>query len=1026
MKRRLCTLIAVLWCLSALSDGFFCRVRNFAADNGMLQAHISNAQQDKMGLMWYATWNGLVRFDGYSFNTFKPILSSDGTIFSNRIYNIKMTATDNLWCVSSDNRLYLFDRYTNHFTDVQKALPTLNDKKVKVLTPLKKGVTWVTFRDFSCLRLHDGNFQKGYTYWSAGCKALLGSKKILDIVQDAGGDEWVLTDRGAVCFTRNAHTTKPFRYVQRIGDKVFLLHTDGSMAVFDRRQQFHYSSLNEREDEVHYVTSTPTSLVLGTEKGVTIYQVATKQKTTHSIGKIIYLYIDSRKRIWAFSNTNVVWLISADGKTVRELSATPLAESMPLKNPQLIFENADHQIIVKPEKGSLSYYDEKEQQLKDCRFYQNNEATTFSPSEISKYLIDHQGNLWLFQKHAAYCISFYPDLFTHWENPSKTEVRAMLRDNLGRNWLSDGSNALYIMKGIGMSPVYLSSSGQLSQQPATFTQQPVYCLTEDGQHRIWVGTKGDGVYLLTPTNESRTAYRTEHFQHQVHDSQSLHSDTIWNVLQDTRGDIWLSSYEQGLSRASLRDGKWVFRQVKGLPNDVKIRCLMEVKPGILLIGTTTGLLTADFRHSDKPVCYQNGFRQEEWGLKGNDVMRIVRCCNRYYVCVFGSGISEILSDNLLSNKLHFRNYLLPPNATADQIKTAVSDGKNIWIASSQAIVRFAAETGNYTVYDRSNFIGTFNFSEGAPIIADSLIIAGTTDGVLTFASNTIALRKSSAHIAFTGIQYQNDMNIRPLNDIETLIIAPDERSFSLYLSSLNYDDAADISFRYMLEGYDNGWNYTGENQHAVIYNNLPPGDYTLEVQAIGDNGIWDESCRTITIHVTPRFVETVWFRLLMLFLLIALFLGMAYAIVYLSRMRRLLQRKYSLLMTVDEFSHDIRIEKEQKDNNNEEQLFLKKTIAFFEDNISNSNFVIEDLARHLGMSRTAYYNKMKSITGLSPVDFIKQMRIKKALKLMEDTSLSITDIAYKVGFSDPKYFSRCFKAEMGMTPTQYANKSTKR
>jgi transcriptional regulator GlxA family with amidase domain len=63
---------------------------------------------------------------------------------------------------------------------------------------------------------------------------------------------------------------------------------------------------------------------------------------------------------------------------------------------------------------------------------------------------------------------------------------------------------------------------------------------------------------------------------------------------------------------------------------------------------------------------------------------------------------------------------------------------------------------------------------------------------------------------------------------------------------------------------------------------------------------------------------------------------------------------------------------------------------------------------------------------LSPIDFIKQMRIKKALKLMEDTSLSITDIAYKVGFADPKYFSKCFKAEMGMTPKQYANSLTKR
>lgn len=1004
----------------------FCRVMDFATDNGLLQAHISNAIQDQTGFIWFATWNGLVRFDGNTFNTFKPILNSRGTIFSNRIYNIKMNAKGNLWCVSSDNNLYLFTRNDCQFTDILQTLPIIKDQKVKVLTPLGKGVTWVTFRDYSCLRIHDDNFQKGYTYWAAGSKSLLGSKRILDIVQDTKGNEWVLTDRGAVCPTLKLHTTKPFRFVQCIGNSTYLVHTDGSMAVLDPHRKFHYSSLIEQGNEVHYTTSTPTSLILGTDEGVTIYHTATKQKTTHSIGKITYLYIDSKKRIWAFSNTHTVWLISADGKTVKELPATPLANSMPLKNPQLIFENTDHSIIVKPEKGVLSYYDEARQQLRDCRFYRNNEAIAFSPAEISKYIIDHQGNLWIFQKHAANCISFYPDHFNHWKNPSKTEVRAMMRDKMGRNWFADGSYALYLKRDINTPPTYISASGQQTSQPTPFSREPIYGLTEDNQLRIWVGTKGDGVYLLTPTNAQRTTYRTEHFLHQDRNPLSVHSDTIWNVMQDARGNIWLASYENGLSRASFRDGKWSFHHVRNLPNGVKIRCLVEASPGILLIGTTNGLLTADVRHPDKPVFYQNAYRNEEWGLKGNDVMSIVKCRNRFFVCVFGSGISEILSSNILSDTIHFRNVIIPSTATADQIKTALSDGNNIWLASSQAVVRFPVEKGNYTIFNKTNFIGDFNLSEGKPIICGDTIIMGTTDGLLAFSASRTISRTVKNRIVFTGIQYQNDMNIRPLNDIESLTIAPDERSFSLYLSALDYDKMGDMQFRYKLEGYDEGWNYTNENQYTVNYSNLPPGEYTLIVQTTNSKGEWDENMREITVHVVPRFVETVWFKLIILFLLVALFLGMAYAIVYLSRMRQLLQRKYTLLMTVDEFSHDIHIEKEQKDHNSDEQLFMKKTIAFFEDNISNSNFVIEDMARHLGMSRTAFYNKMKSITGLSPIDFIKQMRIKKALKLMEDTSLSITDIAYKVGFADPKYFSKCFKAEMGMTPKQYANSLTKR
>lgn len=1033
MKRLLAIFLLTAATAAYAYASFFCRVRNFAADNGLLQAHISNAQQDKTGFVWFATWNGLVRFDGYAFNTFKPILQSGGTIFSNRIYNIKMTATDNIWCVSSDNRLYLFDRHSNHFTDVLQSLPLVKDKKVKVLTPLAKGVTWVTFRDYSCLRLHDGDFRKGYTYWAAGSKALLGSHRILDIVQDSGGDEWILTDRGAVSPSRKVITRQVFRYVQRIGKQVYLVSANGHIVTLDTHQQFHQLLPASAGFQVNCVTSTASAIVMGTNDGVTLFHCASKRKTSHSIGKIIYLHVDSKGRTWAFGNGNTVWLISANGNDCHTLTATPAAKASPMKNPQLIFENADRQVILKPEGGVLSYYDEAIHELKDCRFYQNNEETTYSPTEISKYLIDHQGNLWLFQKNAANSISFHPDNFTHWQTPSKTEVRAMMLDSMGRKWLSDRSNALFLWQSAATPPIYITPSGQQTSAPIPFSKEPVYCLTEDRQHRIWVGTKGDGVYLLTPTNSARTAFQIDHFRHDSHDVHSLHSDTIWNILQDSRGTVWLSSYEQGLSCATLHNGKLVFSKVKGLPNGVKIRCMAEAQPGIFLIGTTNGLLTADFRIPHQPVFYQNAYRKETWGLKGNDIMRIVKCRNRYYVCVFGSGVSEILSNNLLSNELHFRNYLIPSNATADQIKTAISDGKNIWLASSQAIVRFAADRTTYTVFDRSNFIGYFNFAEGAPVMvkengrerereSERTILMGTTDGVVAFSPLSISTKTKPHRIAFTGIQYQNDMNISPLNDIQSLTVAPDERSFSLYLSTLNYDEMGDIPFRYRLEGYDNGWNYTGENQHAVIYNNLPPGDYTLVVQAMSDNGTWDDNARRISIHVTPRFVETIWFKFLLLALVIAVFIAMGYAIVYLSRMRNLLQKKYSLLMAVDDFSTDIKIEQtlgiKTEDDGRE---FLKKSIAFFEANIGNRNFVIEDLARHLGMSRTAYYNKMKSVTGLSPVDFVKQMRIKKALKLLENRSLSISDVAYKTGFSDPKYFSRCFKAEMGMTPTQYVS-----
>ena len=90
MKTRriltLCTFFIIIFANVGATD-FFCRIHDLAEANGLLEAHMSNAVQDKKGFMWLATWNGLVRYDGYSYYTFKPVQSSIGTIASNRIFN---------------------------------------------------------------------------------------------------------------------------------------------------------------------------------------------------------------------------------------------------------------------------------------------------------------------------------------------------------------------------------------------------------------------------------------------------------------------------------------------------------------------------------------------------------------------------------------------------------------------------------------------------------------------------------------------------------------------------------------------------------------------------------------------------------------------------------------------------------------------------------------------------------------------------------------------------------------------------
>ena len=82
----------------------------------------------------------------------------------------------------------------------------------------------------------------------------------------------------------------------------------------------------------------------------------------------------------------------------------------------------------------------------------------------------------------------------------------------------------------------------------------------------------------------------------------------------------------------------------------------------------------------------------------------------------------------------------------------------------------------------------------------------------------------------------------------------------------------------------------------------------------------------------------------------------------------------------------------------------------------------EKFMQKVMLSRTIFYRKLKSIIGLTPVDFIRETRIKRAVQLIDSGEYNFSQIAYMTGFSDPKYFSKCFKKVMGVTPTEYKEK----
>jgi AraC-like DNA-binding protein len=100
-----------------------------------------------------------------------------------------------------------------------------------------------------------------------------------------------------------------------------------------------------------------------------------------------------------------------------------------------------------------------------------------------------------------------------------------------------------------------------------------------------------------------------------------------------------------------------------------------------------------------------------------------------------------------------------------------------------------------------------------------------------------------------------------------------------------------------------------------------------------------------------------------------------------------------------------------------EDIFLTKFRDFIEKNLSDSDLGVETIGAELGLSRVQLYRKIKALTGLSPVELLRTARLQKGRQLLERTDKTISEVAYEVGFTAPSYFTKCFKDEFGISPS---------
>lgn len=664
-------------------------------------------------------------------------------------------------------------------------------------------------------------------------------------------------------------------------------------------------------------------------------------------------------------------------------------------------------------------------------------------------LPDRQGQLWVVSTYCIYKLSFLSPA-AQIQPDGGAEVKSICLDASGRCWVSSKENSeVRTYNANGTLAGYLTPSGTISPNKTSFSS-PVYVMYKSADGTMWLGSKPGGLFRLRaqgaiynnkvskgPKGMLAAASYT------VEKIGGLSCNDVYDVKEDRRGRLWVATLGGGVNCIVNPQAAHptVLTPAKGLPNypngiAQRARMIHITRGNVMLIATTDGLVVARIPSANDMTAMPFRLHTRENGRK--DALSCSATMNvcedsrhRIYVSTESGGVNRIETGNLMAPQLSFRHYDQDCGMPTDVALSVVpfSNDRLLVVSSNQFMV-LNTESGICMPFGRSFFQSECRFSEATPLLLpDGRWMFGLLDGTLSV--ETARLRKSSfvPNIALTQVNIQGAKSDIAINALDTLVLGKAERSLTLMFAALDYSPDADIRYAFCLKkngekvGRDE-WNNVGRD-HSVTLLDLDPETYTLLIRSTNADGVWVDNVRRLTIIVTPTFLETTFARVLILILVLAILGGIAYTVVYIRRIsrqrREALEAYLALLNTEEDKGQEAAPEQSAPVAHltEEDDALMRKISQFVEQHISDADIGVGDLADAAAMSRSGLQRKMKQALGVTPLDFLREARIKHACHLLRTTQLTVGEVAYSSGFSDPKYFSRCFKASVGQSPTEY-------
>lgn len=927
-------------------------VTHYSTKDGLSHDGVICITRDHQGFMWFGTFDGLNRFDGHNFITYKSRPGDNSKLRSNKIRDVVEDNAGYLWVLTFDYKVYRFDKATEQFTPVSDGpyQKLFTDKTVvKTILPDRVNGVWLLTKDNGLYHVSSVSSSapvvNHYSSQAIGSLCIKGNMVRFHHT-DASGRIWLGTDHGLNLLERKSNAQYEVVKFNTLQDKVFssgaftaavikadLIYfgtADGRVILYDiARKSFRINQVASGT-AINDVYLAKSGILYVSTEGKGLFKILPgNSNNAVQIGTnaaFHSLYEDKQGNIWI------------EPQNIGVVKYNPIQNNFKSFEQQTDYRGAarDYKLLtdingtlwVSMKGGGFGYYNPATDAI-DYFFDQPGSAIQQFSNVINCLYVDKTGVLWMSGKDGGINkVVSLTDRFNYRRpvmrprSRSENDVRAMMKDRYGRLWVCTKDGRVHVYDHDHEINVFSKSAENIGF---------VYCIKEDSKGRVWLGTKGNGLFKATPAiGGSGTSYQLIHYLNNPDDPNSISNNMLYAILEDKKGRIWIGAFGTGLNLLTTINGKeaflnyrnafhsYPFEQAKG------IRDLCEDNQGRIWIASSYGLVVFN-PDLPKNKDYQFTIFQKKPGdansLGNNSVQCIVKDQKgQIWLGTFGGGISRVINQNSDLKRTCFQSFTTTDGLPNDVVLAMTVDlHNNIWLATAGGLGKIDANKQIIRSYDPFNGITKTSFSEAACFTdLDGTLYFGCLNGYISFKPQNIVHKRLPANMALTNLQlyYKNILPApqssplkRTIDETSEIVLNHDQNVISIDYTVLDHRDLTKIAYSYKLDGFDRSWHQVNDLRKAV-YTNVPPGDYTFYVKGVNADVLSNVPSRSLHIIIRPPFYQTWWAYCIYVLLAVLTILLARNIIVTMIRLRNKLTVEQKLtevkLAFFTNISHELR------------------------------------------------------------------------------------------------------------------------